>query len=232
MRNLSPLLVIEDKAAGTQLIQDLKADGIYAITAYQPPSGTDKIMTGPVERIEEADMRRDERRRADDVVQPLAEFAQLRAVLDLDKDGPERRNDHQLERDTLAVAKTRGRTVEAEPPRTCASRPHRYRGVVGGTVRLGRRQPRAVLRGAGRMVPQHGCRVRATNRHQGREDAQEFRRVLCPAAGRGQQSAWRHLVGGAGDPHKQADEEGLTIDYESPNLARGMSIRPFHPAHL
>ncbi len=37
-------ILIEDKASGTQLIQDLKADGIYAITAYQPPSGTDKIM--------------------------------------------------------------------------------------------------------------------------------------------------------------------------------------------
>jgi predicted phage terminase large subunit-like protein len=32
------------KASGTQLIQDLKADGLYAVTAYQPPSGTDKIM--------------------------------------------------------------------------------------------------------------------------------------------------------------------------------------------
>lgn len=38
-------------------------------------------------------MRRDERRSADDVAQPLAEFAQLRAVLDLDEDGPERRSD-------------------------------------------------------------------------------------------------------------------------------------------
>jgi predicted phage terminase large subunit-like protein len=37
-------ILIEDKASGTQLIQDLKADGVYAITAYQPPSGTDKIM--------------------------------------------------------------------------------------------------------------------------------------------------------------------------------------------
>ena len=38
-------------------------------------------------------MRRDELRRADDVAQPLAEFAQLRAVLDLDEDGPDRRSD-------------------------------------------------------------------------------------------------------------------------------------------
>jgi hypothetical protein len=50
-------------------------------------------LTAPVEGIEEADMRRDERRRADDVVQPLAKFAQLRAVFDLDENGPERRND-------------------------------------------------------------------------------------------------------------------------------------------
>jgi phage terminase large subunit-like protein len=33
-------ILIEDKASGTQ---DLKAAGLYAITAYQPPSGTDKI---------------------------------------------------------------------------------------------------------------------------------------------------------------------------------------------
>jgi predicted phage terminase large subunit-like protein len=37
-------ILVEDKASGTQLIQDLKADGVYAVTAYQPPSGTDKIM--------------------------------------------------------------------------------------------------------------------------------------------------------------------------------------------
>jgi predicted phage terminase large subunit-like protein len=37
-------ILIEDKASGTQLIQDLKADGVFAITAYEPPSGTDKIM--------------------------------------------------------------------------------------------------------------------------------------------------------------------------------------------
>ena len=37
-------------------------------------------------------MRRDERRSADDAAQPLAEFTQLRAVLDLDEDGPERGN--------------------------------------------------------------------------------------------------------------------------------------------
>jgi len=37
-------ILIEDKASGTQLIQDLKADGVNAVTAYQPPSGTDKIM--------------------------------------------------------------------------------------------------------------------------------------------------------------------------------------------
>ena len=49
-------------------------------------------LTAPVERVEEANMRRDERRSADDVAQPLAEFTQLRAVLDLDEDGPERGN--------------------------------------------------------------------------------------------------------------------------------------------
>ena len=35
-------------------------------------------LTAPVERVEEANMRRDERRSADDVAQPLAEFTQLR----------------------------------------------------------------------------------------------------------------------------------------------------------
>ena len=37
-------ILIEDKASGTQLIQDLKADGVHAVRAYQPPTGTDKIM--------------------------------------------------------------------------------------------------------------------------------------------------------------------------------------------
>src|SRR5580700_8812419 len=55
-------------------------------------------LTIPVERVKEANMRRDERRSADDVAQPLAEFAQLRAVFDLDVDGPERRNDRARDR--------------------------------------------------------------------------------------------------------------------------------------
>ena len=37
-------IVIEDKASGTQLIQDLRAEGLYSLKPYQPPSGTDKIM--------------------------------------------------------------------------------------------------------------------------------------------------------------------------------------------
>ena len=37
-------ILIEDKASGTQLIQELKGEGIYEITAYTPPAGTDKIM--------------------------------------------------------------------------------------------------------------------------------------------------------------------------------------------
>lgn len=37
-------VLIEDKASGTQLIQDLRADGVFAVKAYEPPSGTDKIM--------------------------------------------------------------------------------------------------------------------------------------------------------------------------------------------
>jgi predicted phage terminase large subunit-like protein len=37
-------ILIEDKASGTQLIQDLKADGLFGTTAYEPPTGTDKVM--------------------------------------------------------------------------------------------------------------------------------------------------------------------------------------------
>jgi predicted phage terminase large subunit-like protein len=37
-------IVIEDKASGTQLIQDLKSDRVMGITEYKPPPGTDKIM--------------------------------------------------------------------------------------------------------------------------------------------------------------------------------------------
>jgi predicted phage terminase large subunit-like protein len=36
--------LIEDKASGTQLIQDLKSIGCYGVRAYPPPPGTDKIM--------------------------------------------------------------------------------------------------------------------------------------------------------------------------------------------
>ena len=37
-------ILIEDKASGTQLIQDLQAEHVFGITPYEPPSGTDKIM--------------------------------------------------------------------------------------------------------------------------------------------------------------------------------------------
>jgi predicted phage terminase large subunit-like protein len=37
-------ILIEDKASGTQLIQDLKDDRLFAVTPYSPPPGTDKIM--------------------------------------------------------------------------------------------------------------------------------------------------------------------------------------------
>jgi predicted phage terminase large subunit-like protein len=37
-------IVIEDKASGTQLIQDLKSEFVSGITEYKPPPGTDKIM--------------------------------------------------------------------------------------------------------------------------------------------------------------------------------------------
>jgi predicted phage terminase large subunit-like protein len=37
-------ILIEDKASGTQLIQDLKEDRVFAVKPYSPPPGTDKIM--------------------------------------------------------------------------------------------------------------------------------------------------------------------------------------------
>jgi predicted phage terminase large subunit-like protein len=37
-------ILIEDKASGTQLIQELKSEGICEVTPYAPPPGTDKIM--------------------------------------------------------------------------------------------------------------------------------------------------------------------------------------------
>jgi predicted phage terminase large subunit-like protein len=35
---------IEDKASGTQLIQDLKSECMFGVTSYEPPTGTDKVM--------------------------------------------------------------------------------------------------------------------------------------------------------------------------------------------
>ena len=37
-------IIIEDKASGTQLIQDLKSEFVLGVTAYAPPPGTDKVM--------------------------------------------------------------------------------------------------------------------------------------------------------------------------------------------
>jgi predicted phage terminase large subunit-like protein len=37
-------ILIEDKASGSQLIQDLKEDRLFGVTPYSPPPGTDKIM--------------------------------------------------------------------------------------------------------------------------------------------------------------------------------------------
>ncbi len=37
-------VLIEDKASGTQLIQDLQNEGVIGVTEYKPPPGTDKIM--------------------------------------------------------------------------------------------------------------------------------------------------------------------------------------------
>jgi len=37
-------VLIEDKASGTQLIQELKREGVWAVQPFSPPAGTDKIM--------------------------------------------------------------------------------------------------------------------------------------------------------------------------------------------
>lgn len=37
-------VLIEDKASGTQLIQDLQSEGMFQVKAFEPPKGTDKIM--------------------------------------------------------------------------------------------------------------------------------------------------------------------------------------------
>jgi predicted phage terminase large subunit-like protein len=37
-------ILVEDKASGTQLIQDLNAEGLYRIIPYEPLAGGDKIM--------------------------------------------------------------------------------------------------------------------------------------------------------------------------------------------
>jgi predicted phage terminase large subunit-like protein len=40
----SPTVLIEDKSSGTQLIQDLRNEGVLDVVEYKPPSGADKIM--------------------------------------------------------------------------------------------------------------------------------------------------------------------------------------------
>jgi len=37
-------ILIEDKASGTQLIQDLKSEGLFGIVPYDPPPGSDKVL--------------------------------------------------------------------------------------------------------------------------------------------------------------------------------------------
>jgi predicted phage terminase large subunit-like protein len=37
-------ILIEDKASGTQLIQELASEGVFGIKPYAPPPGTDKVL--------------------------------------------------------------------------------------------------------------------------------------------------------------------------------------------
>ncbi|MGD0421081.1 MAG: phage terminase large subunit [Xanthobacteraceae bacterium] len=43
-RHNAGTILIEDKASGTQLIQDLKSEFVNGVTEYKPPSGSDKVM--------------------------------------------------------------------------------------------------------------------------------------------------------------------------------------------
>jgi predicted phage terminase large subunit-like protein len=43
-RRQADKVLIEDKASGTQLIQDLKVEGVVRVTPYEVPAGTDKLM--------------------------------------------------------------------------------------------------------------------------------------------------------------------------------------------
>jgi predicted phage terminase large subunit-like protein len=38
------IVLVEDKASGTQLIQDQQFEGLYGIRPYEAPTGTDKIL--------------------------------------------------------------------------------------------------------------------------------------------------------------------------------------------
>ena len=44
MRFHPQTILIEDKASGTQLVQELRREGLFAVRGIAPPSGTDKIM--------------------------------------------------------------------------------------------------------------------------------------------------------------------------------------------
>jgi predicted phage terminase large subunit-like protein len=43
-RHSADIVLIEDKASGTQLIQDLRAEGVFGVQPYAPPPGSDKIL--------------------------------------------------------------------------------------------------------------------------------------------------------------------------------------------
>ncbi len=43
-RHQADIVLIEDKASGTQLVQNLKAQGMSGIEPYDPPAGSDKIL--------------------------------------------------------------------------------------------------------------------------------------------------------------------------------------------
>src|SRR5438067_3174871 len=90
--------------AAARAVDDRSAEGEMRVVDLVGATGGDLLqplgieigprrLGVPVQRIEQADMGRDELPRAGDVAQPFAKFAQFGAVLDLDKNSAERRDD-------------------------------------------------------------------------------------------------------------------------------------------
>ena len=92
--------------------------------------------------------------------------------------------------------------------------------IDAGRAGLGAGRAQRLLLGAGRMVQADPNEFAEDHRHQGRHDAEGFRRDARAAERRGANPKADVWFGGTGDPHLQAAEEGLTEAYKSPKLAQ------------